>query len=423
MPIQLIRNDITRMQVDAIVNAANPQLAPEGGVCGAIHRGAGAELAKACKALGGCTPGKAKITKGYLLPARYVIHAVGPVWYGGWRGEDKVLASCYRESLLLARQHQCRSVAFPLISAGIYGFPKEQALKIATDSIRDFLLETDEDMLVYLILFDADSMHISEKLYRDIAAYIDDRYAEQAFLSDRRNESVWEERERQRLRRLAWELNDSLEREADAKAEDNQSDTADESAAPQELPDEIDELMSSAARISEAMEREQKIILNVLPILKEMEGKVAREMLDNIQARCEADLEKERRALNAESTLDQLLQMELDESFSQMVLRKIDEKGMTDPECYKRANLDRKLFSKIRNDIHYQPSKRTALALAIALELPLPETEILLRKAGLALSHSNKFDVIVEYFITRGKYDLFEINQALFDFDQVLLGG
>ena len=422
MPLQLIRQDITKMRVDAIVNAANPQLTPGGGVCGAIHRAAGPELAVECRRLGGCMPGEARITGGYGLSARYVIHAVGPVWYGGFRGEEKQLISCYRESLRLAAEHHCHSIAFPLISSGIYGYPKGQALKIATDTIRDFLLETDEDMMVYLILFDAESMHISEKLYRDIAAHIDDRYAEQAFLSDRRNESIREERERHQLYRLVWELNDSLECAADVKAKDNQFDTADESAAPQELPDEIDELMSRAARISEAMEREQKSILNVLPLLKMMNG-VGREMLDDIQARCEADLEKERKALNAESTLDQLLQMELDESFSQMVLRKIDEKGMTDPECYKRANLDRKLFSKIRNDIHYQPSKRTALALAVALKLSLSETEVLLRKAGMALSHSNKFDMIVEYFIARGEYDLYEINQALFDFDQGLLGG
>lgn len=339
MPIQMVRNDITKMQVDAIVNAANTALTPGGGVCGAIHRAAGPELAKECQALQGCMTGRAKITKGYRLPARYVIHAVGPVWYGGSRGEEMHLSSCYRESLQLARQYQCKSIAFPLISSGLYGYPKAQALKIATDTIRDFLMATEEEMLVYLVIFDADSFHISEKLYAGVTAYIDDHYA-------------GAEAERSRRRMLS-------QREA--------------------------EYLHQAAHLEFIGERASQWIGNTCHSLEDM--------------------------LSA-----------LDESFSQMVLRLIDEKGMTDPECYKKANLDRKLFSKLRGDIHYQPSKRTALALAIALELTLSETEALLKKAGLALSRSSKFDVIIEYFIREGNYNLFEINQTLFDFDQMLLG-
>lgn len=327
MPIQIIRNDITKMQVDAIVNAANPMLKVGGGVCGAIHQAAGPELEKECLSLGGCMTGRAKITRAYQLPCRYVIHAVGPVWNGGWRGEEMLLSSCYRESLELAVQYGCKSIAFPLISSGVYGYPKAQALKIATDAIRDFLLEREEELLVYLVVFSGEVFHISEKLYADVAAFIDEQYVQQ---------HLAEERERQR-RKQEW----------------------------------------------------------YSPPLQEL-----------------AFSEKE---------LKNILQ-DLDESFSQMVLRKIDEKGMTDPECYKKANLSRKHFSKIRNDIHYQPKKQTALALAIALELPMEETELLLKKAGLAFNPSSKFDRIIEYFIRHGVYDLFLINEMLFDFDQILLG-
>lgn len=346
MPIQIIRNDITKVHADAIVNAANSALAPGGGVCGAIHQAAGSELALECKALGGCATGRARITKGYRLPCRYVIHAVGPVWNGGWRGEDQLLASCYRESLALAVQYHCQSIAFPLISSGVYGYPRAQALKIATDAIRDFLLGLEEDLLVLIVIFDKESFQISEKLYAGVSAFIDDYYADAHLAGDRRARFMQER-----------QIRESME----------------------------------AARCNEDA--------GFFP--------------------CFAPKAPDAFSMGS---LEDALQ-ELDESFSQMVLRKIDEKGMTDPECYKRANLSRKLFSKIRGDIHYQPSKRTALALAISLELSLPETELLLRKAGMALSHSSKFDVIIEYFIRNGHYNLFEINETLFQFDQMLLGG
>lgn len=317
MPLQIVRNDITKMRVDAIVNAANGSLLGGGGVDGAIHRAAGPGLLAECRTLHGCRTGEAKITRGYDLPAKYVIHTVGPVWNGGGYGERELLASCYRRSLELAREHGCRSVAFPLISAGAYGYPREQALRIATDVIRDELLRDEADMLVYIVVFDRAGFHLSGKLYAGIAQYIDDQYAQA--------------REDRRDRRLV------------------------------------------------------------------------------------------EYAVCASSSLEQALGR-LEESFSQMLLRKIDERGMTDPECYKRANLDRKLFSKIRSDAHYKPGKRTALALALALELSLEETEELLRKAGFALSHSNKFDIIVEYCIRNGIYDVHTVNELLFDFDQALLG-
>lgn len=330
MPLHIVRNDITTMKVDAIVNAANESLLGGGGVDGAIHRAAGPELLAECRGLGGCKTGQAKITRGYRLPAKYVIHAVGPVWQGGGHGERELLAGAYRASLELALVNGCRTVAFPLISAGAYGYPKDRALKTAVDVIGDFLLV--HDMTVYLVIFDRAAFSIGEKLFADIAAYIDDRYVEEH--TDRREEQY---------------------RRAMAFAAEAPPPCA--SACPS-VPVSLDEALGR-----------------------------------------------------------------LDESFSQMLLRKIDEKGMADAQCYKKANIDRKLFSKIRSDAHYRPSKPTAMAFAVALELPLDEARELLEKAGFAFSHASKFDIIVEYFIARRNYDIFAINEALFAFDQSLLGG
>ena len=331
MPLQIVRNDITKMQVDAIVNAANETLLGGSGVDGAIHQAAGPELLAECRTLHGCKTGQAKITKGYHLPAKFVIHTVGPVWEGGSYGERELLVSAYRSSLELALEHRCETVAFPLISSGVFGYPKDQALKVAVDTIGDFLLQ--HDMTVYLVIFDKAAYTISGKLFSDIAAYIDDRYVDEHTDSD-------EERRRRQFRVLA--------------------------SAP--MP------------------------------------------------------EAEAAPAAAPSSLNEALEM-LDESFSQMLLRKIDEAGLTDAECYKRANVDRRLFSKIRSDIHYKPSKPTAMAFAVALELPLEEAREMLQKAGFAFSHASKFDIIVEYFIAHRNYNIFEINEALFAFDQSLLGG
>ena len=330
MPLQIVRNDITKMKVDVIVNAANSSLLGGGGVDGCIHRAAGPELLLECKTLGGCETGSAKITKGYRLPCKYVIHAVGPRWRDGKHGEREKLVSCYRTSLALAKEHGCETVAFPLISSGIYGYPKDQALKVAIDTISDFLLEN--DMTVYIVIFDRKAYQIGEKLFSDIAAYIDDTYVDE----------------------------------------------------------HTDSRASQLRRMQMLSEEPEKAIYGA-PM-----------------------------AASAKSLDDALSQ--IDESFSEMLLRKIDEKGMTDAQCYKKANIDRKLFSKIRSDWLYKPSKPTALAFAIALELLLDETKEMLMKAGFALSHSNKFDIIIEYFIENGNYNVFEINEALFAFDQSLLG-
>ena len=333
MPLEIIRNDITKLKVDAIVNAANSTLLGGGGVDGCIHRAAGKELLEECKTLGGCKTGEAKITGAYKLPCKYVIHTVGPIYKDGKHGEKALLESCYRESLAIAKAFNCEAVAFPLISSGVYIYPKDQALKVAIDVISDFLLEN--EMKVYIVIFDKAAYKISEKLFSDIAEYIDDNYVDEH--TDYSRESM---------------------------------------------------RMSAPAQASAGF--------------------------------LKTDLCECRTTLSEEDLGERIKQ--IDESFSQMLLRKIDEKGMTDAECYKKANIDRKLFSKIRSDIHYKPSKQTAIAFAISLELSLDETEDMLRKAGFALSHSNKFDIIIEYFIGKGNYNIFEINEALFAFDQSLLG-
>lgn len=337
MPLQLVRNDITDMKVDAIVNAANETLLGGGGVDGAIHRTAGPKLLHECRTLGGCRIGQAKITRGYRLPAKYVIHTVGPVWQGGGHGERELLISAYRSSLELAVKYHCESVAFPLISSGVYGYPKDQVLRVAVDTIGDFLLQ--HDLTVYLVIFDRASYTIGGKLFANIAAYIDDRYVEE------HSDLLLEQNRRAQFLARSLPLFES------------------------------DAAVAAVAAPSKAV------------------------------------------PASLEDALGQI-----DESFSQMLLRKIDEKGMTDAQCYKKANIDRKLFSKIRSDIYYKPSKPTALAFAVALELPLAEARDLLQKAGFAFSHASKFDIIVEYFIAQENYNIFEINEALFAFDQSLLG-
>ena len=376
MPLRFVRNDITKMKVDAIVNAANSSLLGGGGVDGAIHRAAGPELLEECRTLNGCEEGGAKATKGYALPAKYVIHTVGPVWRGGAYGEEETLRSCYTESLLLAEKLGCESVAFPLISSGAYGYPKDGALKAAAGAISAFL-ETHE-MLVYLTLFDRGATLLAKDLYGELRSYIDDRSVEERLLYENRGRM----------------------RPADACAD------REPVKAPKRGP------KKSASRLKAAEEPlpEDFAAADALPqaALRKKDGTFA-------------VLAEKTSSVGAGKTLEELLK-QTDEGFSQSLLRLIDEKGMTDVECYKRANVDRKHFSKIRSNPKYRPSKNTVLAFAVALRLDLAETSELLKKAGYALTHAQKSDIIVEFFIVRGVYDIFAINEALFAFDQALLG-
>lgn len=348
MPLEFVRNDITKMECDAVVNAANESLLGGGGVDGAIHRAAGPALLEECRTLGGCKTGSAKITNGYNLKCKYIIHTVGPVWRGGGYNEEKLLKSCYSSSLSLAKEYGCETVAFPIISSGVYGYPMRDAVRVAVDTIADFLMEN--DMLVYLVFFGNNALSEGSKLVSGIKQYIDDNYVELHTDSDY-------ERMRRSQCSMPLESCPSVNEKV---------------YAPSALPQQDDELLSSDMAIG--------------------------------------------------GSLSGYLKSVRDESFSEMLLRKIDESGMTDSECYRKANIDRKLFSKIRSNPSYRPSKPTVLAFCIALQLPISETREMLLKAGFALSHSSVFDIIVEYFIINGIYDIYKLNETLFEFDQSLLG-
>ena len=329
MPFEIVRNDIVNMKVDAIVNTANPRPIIGAGTDKAVHDKAGARLLLARKEIGNIAVGEAAITPAFDLNARYVIHTAGPIWRDGKSSEEALLASCFKNSLRLAKEKGCESIAFPLISTGSYGFPKPLALQIAVREISSFLMEN--EMQIYLVVFEKQSFELSEKLFKSVSSYIDENYVSEKINAEYKMSNL-------RSYELLFEASDTP--------------------------------------------RYGTICSN-----PNLDG-----MLEN-----------------------------LDKGFSETLLALIDRTGKKDSEIYKRANVDRKLFSKIRNNVNYKPSKATALAFAIALELDLDETSDLLSRAGYALSQSSKFDVIVRYFIENKKYDIFEINSALFRFDQPLL--
>lgn len=343
MPFSIVLGDITKLTADAIVNAANNSLLGGGGVDGAIHRAAGPRLLEECRTLGGCETGEAKLTGAYDLPAKYVIHTVGPVWRGGNSGERALLYSCYRNSLKLAQEHGCESVAFPLISAGVYGYPADKARAVATQAIKDHLAEHDID--VKLVIFNRSDFRLDDRLYNNLCSYLGEGESEK-------------------------KVKKSLFRGKEA-------------CKPAAEPSNMFGAVPMAA---------------------------ASAMMADAFALCDEEV-----------SLEEYMKAK-DESFSQALLRLIDRSGMTDVQAYRAANIDRKLFSKIRSDNDYKPKKQTALAFAIALHLSLPETEELLAKAGYSLSDSLKFDRIVKYFIINGRYNIFDINEALFAFDQTLIG-
>ena len=329
MPFEMVRNDIVNMKVDAIVNTANPRPIIGAGTDKAVHDKAGARLLLARKEIGDIAIGTSKITPAFDLNARYVIHTAGPIWRDGKSSEEALLASCFKNSLRLAKEKECESIAFPLISTGSYGFPKPLALQIAVREISSFLMEN--EMQVYLVVFEKQSFELSEKLFKSVSSYIDANY-----VSDKMNLEYGTSK----LRRFDYE---------------------------------------------EMLLRESSYEITLK--IPNLDG-----MLNN-----------------------------LDKGFSETLLYLIDRAGKKDSEIYKKANVDRKLFSKIRNNADYRPSKATAIAFAIALELSMDETDDLLARAGIVLSQSNKFDVIVRYFIENKKYDIFELNSVLFEFDQPLI--
>ncbi|MBQ9428756.1 MAG: macro domain-containing protein [Clostridia bacterium] len=337
MPLKIIRQDITEVHCDAIVDPSDCQLKPGGGVDLAVHLAAGEALDAYCQTLGGCAVGKAVITPAFSLPARYVIHTVGPDPSHTENRED-ILVSCYRECLKLALENGCESVAFPLIGAGAYGCPPSDVLRIATRVITEFLYEN--EMLVYLVVYDKSAFSLGQKVFADITAYIDDHYV------------ALHERRRSRLYA------------SDAKAQKK-------------------------------------------PTRKEEEPFLV----------CESA------AFGVPSfDLDDMIR-HMDKGFADTLFFYIDRKGISDVDAYKRSNVDKKTFSKIKCRKDYKPSKLTAVSFAIGLKLNEKETEHLLRTAGFCLSNNSLFDVIIRYFVTTGKYEsIFDVNEVLYSYDQVTLG-
>ena len=348
MPLYIIREDITRIRADAIVNPTDQKLSGRGGLDRQIHDKGGDALRTAVQALragGGLDVGQARATVGGSLPCRFVIHAVGPRYKDGASGEREKLFDAYRNALTSACSLGCESVALPLISTGTFAYPLRESFLAAREVALEFVEK--HELSVSLVIYQKEALAVS----REIVEEIEDRIGE--------GETPWandfsQRCESRRERRRIYEESDFFRAE--------------------------DEPIAKAALLGD----------DAIPPVDTC-------------------------------SLEDLLGA-LDESFSEMLLRLIDERGMKDSECYKRANIDRKLFSKIRSDKGYRPSKPTVIAFALALTLSLSETKGLLRAAGFALSGASKFDVIVEYYVTHGVYDVFLINETLFHFDQPLIG-
>ena len=400
MAFQIIRNDITKVHADAIVNTANPEPIYGGGTDTAIYQAAGEEkLLAARKEIGEIAPGNAAYTPAFDLNAKYIIHTVGPVWEGGNQDEFKILASCYRNSLELARKLNCESAAFPLISTGTYGFPKEKALEIATEEIKSFLnsLPDEEDMEITLVVFDRESFVLSGQVYDGVDAFIDGNYVEEKMRSEFMGAAshslssveISVERGSNTSRRIFGNIfhKDSLEKKPKLRGTGKSKHAVKEDSF---CPD---------ADLEEACEEAYEECLEDISSEDVVFTKV-----------CESP-----------RSLDEVMS-EIGETWQESLFRMIDEKGYTDAETYKKANVDRKLFSKIRSNPDYQPKKITAVAFALALELNLDETKDFLGRAGYAFSPSNRFDLIIEYFIQNGVYDTYTINLALFEHDQPLIG-
>lgn len=384
MPFRIIREDITRVSADAIVNTANPEAAYGRGTDAGIYKAAGRDkLLEVRQRIGDIEPGDAAVTPAFGLDAKYIIHTVAPVWKGGGRGELETLSACYRKSLLLANNLGCQSIAFPLIAAGNNGFPPEQALETAHDAISEFLKIS--EMEVILAVFDSRTFALSKELTDDIEQFIDDNYVEEILTREYREapqRSMYDTGEMSPLIDLAIKGKDATS-----------------SISEEEFDAFFDNLYEKSTMAPGTGARERK-------------SQQAFRQAPDAGPGYEPDYP---------SSLDDAIKG-LGMSFQEKLLSLIDEKGFSDTQVYKKANIDRKLFSKIRCNPEYKPSKNTALALAIALGLNLDETADLLRRAGLALSPSSKFDLIIQYCIDRKIYDIFDVNSLLFHYDQPLLG-
>ena len=434
MSFNIVRNDITKVYADAIVNTANPKPVYAGGTDAAVYAAAGAEaLLKERLKIGDIAVGHAAVTPAFALNAKYIIHTVGPEWTGGDNGEKEAVKSCYESSLKLAKELGCESIAFPLIATGVYGFPKDEALKIAVSVFSEYLLQ--EDMEITLVVFDRESFVLSDKVFSDVDEYIDDNYVcealEDEYEADRREKDApsvrqdimeapkaafmaSEDSSKGRINNLFGVLGRLGRKKESFPWSDADVSYLSEDAAECEVAAEplAEDKAPSALKEAEC---------SPAPVADRIRESAARQKSPS-EAYCgNAMPESTVGKLGKARSLDDLM-ANVSETWQQSLFRLIDEKGYTDTEVYKRANVDRKLFSKIRSNADYQPKKITAVAFALALNLNLDETKDLIGRAGYALSPSSRFDLIIEYFIENGVYDTYTINLALFEHDQPLIG-
>lgn len=381
------RNDITKVKVDAIVNAANNTLLGGGGVDGAIHAAAGPKLLEECMTLGGCETGKAKITKGYNLPAKYVIHTVGPIYKDGKHGEKELLESCYENSLKLAKENDIHSIAFPLISAGVYGYPKDEAIDVAVSSIKKFFENDDYDITVKIIFFGAKDTNLGEKRFGKIDKYIDDNYADKHLVKRQFNNVDYNDQ----VGSVNAYAFDFLRDDESLMESNIKSEISIEDVKKKNRPTYAKKEVKASKKPIGSVKKATKVTFKSGAAVKEMKSKSLDDQINN-----------------------------LDASFSDTLFKIIDSKKLKDSEVYFKANMDRKLFSKIRNGS--RPKKTTAISLCIALELSYDETNDLLIKAGYILNKSEKFDVIISYFLKKKNYNIYQINEALLYYDQPQLG-
>lgn len=419
MPFEIIRDDITHSTLEALVCPSGSDMVPEGGVSAAIFTAAGSRLMRECRKVGVCPRGGAVLTRGHDLKTKYIIHTVGPQWKGGSSGEEQLLRSCYRSCLTLAKNSGIASVAFPLIASGTYGYPKAQAIRIATEEIGAFLLEN-EDMLVQLVIYDLEAFKAGSRMFETISSYVDEHYIAA--------HTAPSNSQRHALRQ--------------AMSEAGITETPLLMDAPVVMyPTIPGQKGSICPKCQQPIRRDARFCGQCGARLEdttvfETADKAPAPSVEAATMRYTASSKKAPQKLwpalsaaapspdttpGAKKTLESRLS-HLSDPFSTYLLHLIDLSGKTDAEIYKKANIDRKLFSKIRSNPHYQPKKTTALALAVALELSLDDTADLLQRAGYALSPANKFDLIISYFIENGNYNIFEINEALFCFEQQLLG-
>ncbi len=357
MPLKIVRNAITKMQVDAIVNTANSEPMFGDGVDTAVYMAAGVnELLAERKKIGYMNAGEVAITPGFRLPAKYIIHAVSPFYIGGQDGEENLLRACYHNSLYLALENGCKSIAFPLISTGSFCYPKEEGMRIALDEINAFLLK--HEMLIYLVVFDSRATIIGQKLYPALEEYIDQNYV------DDQNEIEYGD--------SALDLPESLE----------------------DVPFDDDEEWDLSEQVHAS--RREKMM-------------APRASIDRDVCKCvEVYIPSEER----ESALEERMR-HLSDTFQEYLLYLIEMKGLSNAEVYKNAIVTKQLFSKIKLNKDYHPDKATAMRLCVGAKLNLDETKDLLARAGYALSPCDKRDVIFSFFIENKVFDMIEIDIAL----------